>query len=72
MVIQNRSVIQLTLDAWLKYLNYDIPALNLIYYLKNQRPYTDDELKESLERIRNLMGKMGLTISDALRIIQGP
>jgi hypothetical protein len=59
----------MTLEDWINYLNHDMDAVNAVYCLQKQKPYTDEEIIDAIEKIEKVGTKCGLTRADIIKTI---
>lgn len=59
----------MTLNEWINYFNYDMVAVNAVYYLQKQKPYTDDEIIDAINKIKKVAIQYGLTRGDIMKTI---
>lgn len=59
----------MTLEDWINYLSQDIDAVNAVYFLQEQKPYTDEEIIDAIEKIEKVGIQCGLTRADIIKTI---
>lgn len=59
----------MTLDEWIKYFNGDMDAVNVVYYLQKEKPYTDEEIIDAIDKIEKVASQCGLNKTDVVKMI---
>jgi len=59
----------LEIKEWYKKNNLGEEEINLIEYLRRNKPYTDKEIMEAIEKVHEIGGRCGLSIKDAVHAV---